>query len=74
MYFKIAEIDIPHLKDILLDISPETIKNKQEVLSKVWRLFSYQRPSEPGDAFHAAMTLLSWKKNPRRVAGPAAWT
>lgn len=70
---KVLERDIRELKEILVSVSAETIASKQRELRRVWKMFSYQRPTENGDAFDAILQQLTIKARPRTAAAYAEW-
>eukprot|EP00742_Colponemidia_sp_Colp-10_P007053 GILJ01007570.1.p1 GENE.GILJ01007570.1~~GILJ01007570.1.p1 ORF type:complete len:479 (+),score=58.75 GILJ01007570.1:104-1438(+) len=71
---KIAEKDMGQLKEILLSISPERIRQLQLNLQKVYKFLSYQRPSEAGDAMDMILLRLERMKRPFHPTAVDAWT
>eukprot|EP00947_MAST-08B_sp_MAST-8B-sp1_P003430 g3430.t1 len=70
---KVAEEDVSRLKEILVSIPPEVIRQKQEMLKKVWVHFTYQRPSRTGDAFHMILRKLSQLHQRLHPIGGDSW-
>jgi hypothetical protein len=69
---KIMENNIPELQNILLKISVSEIAEMQNELQKVWKVFSYQNPSQDGDAFHYILQSLAQKTLNFVPVGPNA--
>jgi hypothetical protein len=70
---KIMESQIAQLKEILLAIPDFAIRQMQQQLSRVWKAFSWQRPTESGDAFHAVLASLALKLRETKPVGPVAF-
>lgn len=69
------EKDVHKLKETLLSISEEQVARMQAVMRReeVWKVFSYQRPSQHGDAFSALLTELYHRSKHARPASHRAW-
>ena len=52
---KIRENDVDNIVEILRSFSEEERTKKLEAIDGVWMMFTYQRPPQPGDAFHTVM-------------------
>eukprot|EP01006_Ploeotia_vitrea_P041536 TRINITY_DN66546_c11_g2_i2.p1 TRINITY_DN66546_c11_g2~~TRINITY_DN66546_c11_g2_i2.p1 ORF type:complete len:484 (-),score=264.11 TRINITY_DN66546_c11_g2_i2:104-1507(-) len=70
---KIDEKDIHMLREILMNIPESEIKKKQEYMKIAWKVFSWQRPSEEGDAFETLIGQLARKVRRLPPAGPESW-
>lgn len=55
---RVAERDLSRLKQILLAVPPAHVRAKQLQLRRVWKLFSYQKPAQTGDAMWAALVQV----------------
>ena len=52
---KIRENDVDNIVEILRSFSEEERTKKLEAIDGVWMIFTYQKPPQPGDAFHTVM-------------------
>jgi len=71
---KVLETQAHLLGNILASIPKETIREKQQALKLVWKKFSYQSPTEEGDAFSGLLDqLAAHAKRPYQPAAKSYW-
>jgi len=56
---RVKEADVPRLEEIVNGISDDELEQKRVRLMDVWRRFTYNEPSQPGDAFDTIMQRLA---------------
>ena len=71
---KIREKDVDNIVEFLRGISDEDLQRRLEAIDKVWLKFTYQKPPQPGDAFHTVMMELSRKKLAFKNSANQTWT
>ena len=71
---KIREKDVDNIVEFLRGISDEELQRRLEAIDKVWLKFTYQKPPQPGDAFHTVMMELSRKKLAFKNSANQTWT
>ena len=54
-----APLQVPRLEEIVNGISDDELEQKRVRLMDVWRRFTYNEPSQPGDAFDTIMQRLA---------------
>ena len=51
-----------------------TAHTKLEAIDRVWMMFTYQKPPQPGDAFHTVMRELARKRIVFKNSANRTWT
>jgi hypothetical protein len=55
------------------DITEEEREIKRRYMDQIWRMFSYQRPPVPGDAFYMTMRELARKHREFKTSSIHEW-
>ena len=71
---KIRENDVDNIVEILRSFSEEERAKKLEAIDRVWMMFTYQKPPQPGDAFHTVMRELARKRIVFKNSANRTWT
>ena len=71
---KIRENDVDNIVEILRSFSEEERAKKLEAIDGVWMMFTYQKPPQPGDAFHTVMRELARKRIVFKNSANRTWT
>ena len=71
---KIRENDVDNIVEILRSFSEEERTKKLEAIDRVWMMFTYQKPPQPGDAFHTVMRELARKRIVFKNSANRTWT
>lgn len=71
---KIRENDVDNIIEIMRSMPEEELERRRAYIDKIWMKYTYQTPSQPGDAFNAVMKELARKKLALRNSATRSWT
>lgn len=70
---KLPEKDVDGIVALLRGISEEELERRRRAMDEVWKLFTYQRPPQEGDAFYATMRELARKRRAFKSSPTRTW-
>ena len=65
---KIPEKDVDNIVALMRGMSDEELERRRDVMDRIWKKYTYQRPPQPGDAFYSTMEELARKRKRHRDA------
>ncbi|GBG67333.1 hypothetical protein CBR_g471 [Chara braunii] len=71
---KIPENQIDSIVSVMRGISAKERERKRQEMEKVWMMFTYQRPPQPGDAFFSVLRELTSKIRRFKTSSSHVWT